>query len=724
MARDKGHLTDLHLRHWIKAGKPLAKADGDGLTFTLSTAGVAGWILRYRYGGRRRELTIGRYPDIGLAEARGIATLKRAEVQQGRNPAAEKQKAKATAARDWTVRDLAKDYRAKKLVSLAHSTQVSYGRHLKRVEKKLGALTVREIEASDVVALIESAGLTWGESNMLLITTKCLFTHACGKRLINANPCHGIMLSALLGERPPRRQRLMLTREELKLLLAAPMRRRNALASGRHAIGTDISSLATFVSEVKTTLYGDDDLARLQRWCECIADGINILEPVAIDAHYEEAGYTKHPDSAANWRLKKAIEQVIATARELKPKRLEDFARCVLLRTSQWALNGRKKLPSIDDFRAMLVTDAASMIDGARELRRAALDDRGREASQIICLNRSTKGLESDATFADGRRPRLVVADAIVGADGHAAGLRHGGLALRGVDGQQPVAATLGAAVRVQVARRAVGGAAGLLRSQHVLVGPQHQAFLEAQAKGLHQPQRRGGVPVVGFHLADHRVGIHALGAPGLVHRGRQAAAVQRGVVEVAGDGLQQVRLADPAGKGAHEAEVGLDGGRAHASGVRLGLPVRGDRIDMPAAERARVELEALGVLAQEGEEPVAEARPLGDGLVAHALVLAAVAPVVLLQDQVEHIGAAARVQRQIGQCRLLVGAWPGDGPGARGAACGDGRRAVRCGGHGASPRQSNRWNPVVQASAGSGADAGPVACGGHPEGLPPRGGS
>lgn len=38
------------------------------------------------------------------------------------------------------------------------------------------------------------------------------------------------MLSALLGERPPRRQRLMLTREELKLLLAALMRRRNVLA--------------------------------------------------------------------------------------------------------------------------------------------------------------------------------------------------------------------------------------------------------------------------------------------------------------------------------------------------------------------------------------------------------------------------------------------------------------------------------------------------------------
>jgi hypothetical protein len=73
---------------------------------------------------------------------------------------------------------------------------------------------------------------------MLLITTKCLFTHACGKRLINANPCHGIMLSALLGERPPKRQRLMLTREELHLLLNAGMRRRNALTIRKVTVNT------------------------------------------------------------------------------------------------------------------------------------------------------------------------------------------------------------------------------------------------------------------------------------------------------------------------------------------------------------------------------------------------------------------------------------------------------------------------------------------------------
>ncbi len=181
-----------------------------------------------------------------------------------------------------------------------------------------------------------------------------------------------------------------------------------AMVSGRHAVGADISSLATFISEVKTTILSEAELARLSRWAESTADGINIWERVERDHRHEDAGYTRHLDSAANWRLKKAIEQALASARKLKPRRLEAFARCVLLRTSQWALNGRRNLPTIDDFRNMLVTDAAAMIDGARELREAVLRG-GYQRTRIACLNRTTKGLDADAAFADGSRPRLVV---------------------------------------------------------------------------------------------------------------------------------------------------------------------------------------------------------------------------------------------------------------------------------------------------------------------------
>ena len=67
-----GKLTDVQIRNWIKAGNPTAKAHGDGLTFTLSAKGTAAWVLRYRFGGKARELTLGRYPDITLAKAREL----------------------------------------------------------------------------------------------------------------------------------------------------------------------------------------------------------------------------------------------------------------------------------------------------------------------------------------------------------------------------------------------------------------------------------------------------------------------------------------------------------------------------------------------------------------------------------------------------------------------------------------------------------------------------
>jgi hypothetical protein len=180
-----------------------------------------------------------------------------------------------------------------------------------------------------------------------------------------------------------------------------------AMVSGRHAIGADISSLATFVSQVKTTMLADEELARLSRWADRILT-LSLWQPIERDTRYEDAGYTRHLDSEANWRLKKAIEQVLATARKLKPLRLEAFARCVVLRTAQWALNGRKKLPTVGEFREMLVSDAAAMIAGARDLREAVLQS-GHGRTRITCLNRPTNGLEDDPKLQTEQRPRLVV---------------------------------------------------------------------------------------------------------------------------------------------------------------------------------------------------------------------------------------------------------------------------------------------------------------------------
>ncbi|SPR99318.1 tyrosine-type recombinase/integrase [Cupriavidus taiwanensis] len=244
MPREIHILSDIQLRKWLRAGEPLAKSDGDGLTFTLSENGMAAWILRFRHGGRRHELTLGRYPDMTLTGARKEATKRRLEVQQGVNPATEKRKAKAR--KEWTVRELASDYRELVLAGLAENTRRGYERNLKRIEAGMGSLLVRDVEAADVVAMLERHELGWVEANTLLIVQKAIFRHAAGKKLINVNPCLGVELSALLGKRPEVRKRLMLSEAELRTVLNADMSKDNLLAVRiLAATGVRVSELYT-----------------------------------------------------------------------------------------------------------------------------------------------------------------------------------------------------------------------------------------------------------------------------------------------------------------------------------------------------------------------------------------------------------------------------------------------------------------------------------------------
>lgn len=221
-------LTDLELRNFIKNGSPIAKSDGGGLTFTLSAAGTAAWVLRYRSMNRSVELTLGRYPDITLAMARRLASEKRVELQQGRDPAQEKRKAKFR--EDWTVRKLADDYRVKKLSTLSASTQSSYGRNLKRIDARIGSMMVSEVSSSDIVFLIEKSNLGWVEANTLFVVLKEIFRLAAGRKLINVNPVLGIELAAIIGPRPPKKQRLMLTEAELREVMHAKVSRDNLLS--------------------------------------------------------------------------------------------------------------------------------------------------------------------------------------------------------------------------------------------------------------------------------------------------------------------------------------------------------------------------------------------------------------------------------------------------------------------------------------------------------------
>ena len=180
-----------------------------------------------------------------------------------------------------------------------------------------------------------------------------------------------------------------------------------ALALGRHAIGVDISTLAQFVCSVKTTLFSDKELRRLDLWASELSETIHMHRPAPHFKDWEKHGYYKHLNHHSRWRLRKAIEQTVASAVRLSCARLEAFSRCVALRTAQWALDGRKSLPSVAEFREALVTNANAMVLAAQALRDAA--SAHQKTARVHLLNRSTIGLHEEGLFEKVRPPRLVL---------------------------------------------------------------------------------------------------------------------------------------------------------------------------------------------------------------------------------------------------------------------------------------------------------------------------
>ena len=189
MAREIDKLGDQQIRRWIKAAVPLAKADGGGLTFTLSAAGTAAWVLRYRHGGKGRELTLGRYPDVSLKLARQRSGDARAEIQNGADVARERQPEKAESAAAKSFRQLGTDYMTKVFPTLAPSTVKQRRQHIEGVIfPKLGSRAARDLTTSDVVSFIEAVGRSKTSSVVDLVFTALseIFKHGLARHAVSS----------------------------------------------------------------------------------------------------------------------------------------------------------------------------------------------------------------------------------------------------------------------------------------------------------------------------------------------------------------------------------------------------------------------------------------------------------------------------------------------------------------------------------------------------------
>ena len=102
-------LTNLKIRS-AAIGKKLH--DGSGLYLTLSARGRGKWTIRYMINRKAKEIGLGRYPELSLADARKKHFEARILIAEGKDPLAERRNAQEKLKRDALTKfsDIAENY--------------------------------------------------------------------------------------------------------------------------------------------------------------------------------------------------------------------------------------------------------------------------------------------------------------------------------------------------------------------------------------------------------------------------------------------------------------------------------------------------------------------------------------------------------------------------------------------------------------------------------------
>ena len=130
-------LTDRQIRNTKPTDKKQTLSDGGGLALVVNPetrGGTKYFVYNFRFNGKQQTLRLGKYPDIGLAEAREKHQLARNDVVNGINPAFAKQREK-------------EERKAAALNTFEHLSRQWHTANLRRWKENHAARVLRYLEA-------------------------------------------------------------------------------------------------------------------------------------------------------------------------------------------------------------------------------------------------------------------------------------------------------------------------------------------------------------------------------------------------------------------------------------------------------------------------------------------------------------------------------------------------------------------------------------------------
>lgn len=190
----------------VKNAKPKEAAyklsDGNGAYLYVSSTGVKSWRIDYRFGGKRKTVVLGRYPELTLLEFRERVLAFRKMLFDGIDPVSKMQEITAEQAKTYAV--VATEWLTKKKKNWVERYSRQVECRIKNDELPyIGEIPIRSLtrmQCKDVVERVENRG-SFEIARRVAQDLECVLQYAvnCGYLDLNV----AFKIADVLGKRPP-----------------------------------------------------------------------------------------------------------------------------------------------------------------------------------------------------------------------------------------------------------------------------------------------------------------------------------------------------------------------------------------------------------------------------------------------------------------------------------------------------------------------------------------
>lgn len=180
-------LTDSEIKNAKAREKNYKLSDGQGLFLTINKKGNKYWRFDFNYGGKRKTMSFGVYPEVSLKEARKKREEARELLSKNINPISEKRIKKA--AESLTLQNVIDEWIDLRKKSSSDATIIQNKRILKNITDWLGDVPIKDIKRVDIISALEkvqSRGVIETAHRLLSLINK-IYMFAVTKEYIEHN---------------------------------------------------------------------------------------------------------------------------------------------------------------------------------------------------------------------------------------------------------------------------------------------------------------------------------------------------------------------------------------------------------------------------------------------------------------------------------------------------------------------------------------------------------